>query len=55
MDTTTLSAAYDDLLDSARNVLLLDDRVPLVGLIDGLAGSELPGHTAQLLALLPRE
>jgi hypothetical protein len=33
--------------------LMLDQPVPLGGLISGLAESELPGHTSQLLALLP--
>ena len=33
--------------------LVLDDQVPLRGLIDGLASAELPGHAAQLRALLP--
>jgi hypothetical protein len=35
----------------SNDSLLLDDRVPLEGLIDGLASSELPGHTTQLSSL----
>ena len=33
--------------------LLLDQPVPLRDILTGLAGMELPGHTRQLLALLP--
>jgi len=37
----------------SNDTLLLDQPVPLRDLIAGLADVELPGHTAQLLALLP--
>jgi len=37
----------------SNDELQLDQVVPLKDLIAGLAGVELPGHTAQLLALLP--
>jgi hypothetical protein len=37
----------------SNDTLLLDQPVPLRDLINGLADAELPGHTAQLLALLP--
>jgi len=37
----------------SNNTLLLDAPVPLRDLISGLADVELPGHTEQLLALLP--
>lgn len=35
------------------NKLLVDAPLPLRDLVNGLAESELPGHTKQLLALLP--
>jgi hypothetical protein len=37
----------------SNGAVLLDQPVPLKELITGLATAELPGHTAQLLALLP--
>ncbi|MFB4296152.1 hypothetical protein [Actinomadura sp. NTSP31] len=37
----------------SNNTLLVDQSVPLRDLITGLAENELPGHAAQLLALLP--
>jgi len=53
----TLSEAELDTPVPARllsnDTLLLDQPVPLRDLITGLADVELPGHTAQLLALLP--
>ena len=53
----TLSEAELDTPVPARllsnDTLLLDQPVPLRDLIAGLADVELPGHTAQLLALLP--
>ncbi|HTF49795.1 MAG TPA: hypothetical protein VK735_20325 [Pseudonocardia sp.] len=53
----TLSEAELDTPVPARllsnDALLLDQPVPLRDLIAGLADAELPGHTAQLLALLP--
>jgi len=53
----TLSEAELDTLVPARllsnDTVLLDQPVPLRDLITGLADVELPGHTAQLLALLP--
>jgi hypothetical protein len=53
----TLSEAELDTLVPARllsnDTLLLDQPVPLRDLIAGLADVELPGHTHQLLALLP--
>jgi hypothetical protein len=53
----TLSAAELDTpvptLLLSGGALMLDQPVPLGGLISGLAESELPGHTSQLLALLP--
>lgn len=39
----------------SHDAVLLDGPVPLRDLVDGLAGNELPGHTAQLLALLPED
>lgn len=36
----------------SHDQLLVDDRVPLAGLIDGLVTTELPVHTEQLRALL---
>jgi hypothetical protein len=54
-----LSEAELDTLVPARllsnDTLLLDQPVPLRDLITGLADAELPGHTAQLLALLPAD
>ncbi|MEV0415260.1 hypothetical protein AB0I68_31845 [Streptomyces sp. NPDC050448] len=38
----------------SNGVLLVDQPVPLRDLISGLAEVELPGHTRQLLALLPK-
>jgi hypothetical protein len=37
----------------SNDTLLLNDQVPMRGLIDGLASTELPGHATQLRALLP--
>jgi hypothetical protein len=37
----------------SNDALLVDDRVPLRSLIEGLANTELPGHAAQLRSLLP--
>ena len=37
----------------SRDTLLLDQPVPLRDILTGLADMELPGHTRQLLALLP--
>jgi hypothetical protein len=52
----TLSGAELDTLVPSRllsnDTLLLDQPVPLRELITGLADVELPGHAAQLLALL---
>jgi len=47
-----LSTPFPTLLLS-NGSLVLDDNVPLSGLIGGLASAELPGHAAQLRALLP--
>jgi hypothetical protein len=67
MDTTSLRDAYRALLDAAaatvatlvltlllsNDTVLVDQPVSLRDLITGLADVELPGHTEQLLALLP--
>jgi hypothetical protein len=37
----------------SNDTLLVDQPMPLKDLITGLAQAELPGHTRQLLALLP--
>jgi hypothetical protein len=37
----------------SNDTLLVDEPMPLRDLIAGLAEAELPGHTKQLLALLP--
>jgi len=37
----------------SHDTLLLDQPVPLRDILTGLAEQELPGHTQQLLALLP--
>lgn len=37
----------------SNDTVLLDQPMPLRDLIMGLAEAELPGHTQQLLALLP--
>ena len=37
----------------SHGVVLVDQSLPLRDIITGLAEAELPGHTAQLLALLP--
>lgn len=37
----------------SRDTLLLDQSLPLRDILTGLADMELPGHTRQLLALLP--
>jgi hypothetical protein len=54
----TLSEAELDTQVPARllsnDTLLVDQPVPLRDLITGLADVELPGHTKQLLALLPK-
>ncbi|AXB44307.1 hypothetical protein [Amycolatopsis albispora] len=52
LSETELDTAVPTLLLSAGTVLV-DQLVPLRDLIAGLADVELPGHTAQLLALLP--
>lgn len=39
----------------SHGAVLVDRPVPLRDLVAGLADAELPGHTAQLLALLPQE
>ncbi|HEX3815549.1 MAG TPA: hypothetical protein VHX59_22155 [Mycobacteriales bacterium] len=55
----TLSEAELDTLVSSRllsgGTVLVDQPVPLRDLIAGLADVELPGHAAQLLALLPQD
>ncbi|MFF7753450.1 hypothetical protein ACFZCP_30425 [Streptomyces sp. NPDC007971] len=38
----------------SNDTLLVDQPLPLRDLISGLADAELPGHTKQLLALLPQ-
>lgn len=38
----------------SNNTLLVDQPMPLRAIITGLVEAELPGHTAQLLALLPQ-
>jgi hypothetical protein len=38
---------------TSKNTVLVDQPLPLRDIITGLAEVELPGHTAQLLALLP--
>lgn len=35
----------------SNDALLVDDRLPLEALLDGLVSAELPGHTGQLAAL----
>jgi hypothetical protein len=50
LSETELSTPIPAILVS-NDSLLLDDRVPLEGLIDGLATSELPGHATQLSAI----
>ncbi|PPJ25447.1 hypothetical protein C5E45_25465 [Nocardia nova] len=52
LDDTELDTLVPPLLLSAGAVLV-DELVPLRDLIAGLADVELPGHTTQLLALLP--
>ncbi|MFI1763483.1 hypothetical protein ACH41H_15755 [Streptomyces sp. NPDC020800] len=50
-------AELDTLVPSlllSNDTLLVDQPLPLRDLISGLADAELPGHTKQLLALLPR-
>ncbi|MBO2460017.1 DinB family protein [Actinomadura violacea] len=37
----------------SHDTIMVDEPVPLRDLIAGLAGNELPGHTDQLLALVP--
>ena len=37
----------------SNDALLVNQPMPLSDLLTGLAGTELPGHTRQLLALLP--
>jgi hypothetical protein len=37
----------------SNGTLLVDQPLPLRDLVTGLAQTELPGHTTQLLALLP--
>ncbi|SDI76186.1 hypothetical protein SAMN05192558_112173 [Actinokineospora alba] len=39
----------------SKNAILVDQPLALRDIISGLADVELPGHTAQLLALLPEE
>ena len=50
LSETELSTPIPAILVS-NDSLLLDDRAPLEGLIDGLATSELPGHATQLSEL----
>jgi len=38
----------------SNGALMVDDQLPLSGLVDGLAQSELPGHAEQLRALAQR-
>ncbi|MDA3650110.1 hypothetical protein LZ318_01830 [Saccharopolyspora indica] len=52
LSETELDTPVPTLLLSA-GALLVDQLVPLRDLISGLADVELPGHTEQLLALLP--
>jgi hypothetical protein len=56
---TALSERELDTMVAARLVskatILLDQPIPLRDIITGLAAVELPGHAAQLLALLPEE
>jgi hypothetical protein len=52
LSETELDTVVPALLLS-NDTLLVDDQVPLRGLIDGLTTTELPGHAAQLRALLP--
>lgn len=50
-------AELDTLVPSlllSNDTLLVDQPLPLRDLISGLADAELPGHTKQLLALLPQ-
>lgn len=54
LSETELDTAIPALLLS-NDTVLVDDQVPLRGLIEGLATSELPGHAAQLRALLPAD
>jgi len=60
MDTTPLRDAYRALLDAAATVADSGDTSPVLPagewnaeLVTGLAEVELPGHTKQLLGLLP--
>ncbi|MGH3863189.1 hypothetical protein [Actinokineospora sp.] len=39
----------------SKDMILLNQPIPLRDIITGLADVELPGHTAQLLALLPEK
>jgi DinB superfamily len=52
LSKTELDIAVPAILLS-NGALLVDAQVPMRGLIDGLAGTELPGHATQLRALLP--
>ena len=52
LSETELDTLVPALLIS-KGALLLNQPMPLRDLIAGLADTELPGHTAQLLALLP--
>ena len=52
LSETELDTLLPTLLLSNGEVLL-DQPVPLRDIVTGLAGVELPGHTKQLLALLP--
>ncbi|NKX86225.1 hypothetical protein [Nocardia coubleae] len=52
LSDTELDTLVPTLLLSAGTVLV-DQSMPLRDLITGLADAELPGHTRQLLALLP--
>jgi len=54
LSDTELATPIPTLLIS-NDALLVDDRVPLAVLIDGLAGNELPGHADQLRTLLPAD
>lgn len=50
LDEVATSVLVPSLLLSA-DVLVVDQPVPLAGLIDGLAGDHVPGHAQQLRAL----
>ncbi|MCX4740955.1 hypothetical protein ACK389_00330 [Streptomyces antibioticus] len=54
LSETELDTPVPALLLSNGKVVV-DQPVPLRGIITGLAEVELPGHTRQLLALLPKD